>query len=78
MTSPGVARPRAPCLALDIGATKVEAAIVHVDGVRRARRERLDVDGRTDDLFDAIVELLAQRPRRRATSTSSGLAARVR
>jgi glucokinase len=42
-------------LALDIGATKVEAAIVHADGTL-ARRERL-VDEDHDDLFAAIVAM---------------------
>ncbi len=64
MTFAGVARNAPPCLALDIGATKVEAAIVHADGTL-SRRERL-VDGDHDDLFAAIVAmargLLAEEP----------------
>jgi glucokinase len=55
MTSAGVARNAPPCLALDIGATKVEAAIVHADGTL-ARRERL-IDDEHDDLFAAIVAM---------------------
>jgi glucokinase len=42
-------------LALDIGATKVEAAIVHADGTL-SRRARL-VDDDHDDLFAGIVEM---------------------
>jgi glucokinase len=64
MTSAGVARNAPPCLALDIGATKVEAAIVHADGTL-ARRERL-IDDDHDDLFAAIVamarDVLASEP----------------
>jgi glucokinase len=52
-------------LALDIGATKVEAAIVHADGTL-SRRARLVDDDHHDDLFAAIVEMardvLAQEP----------------
>jgi predicted NBD/HSP70 family sugar kinase len=40
MTFAGVARNAPPCLSLDIGATKVEVAIVHADGTL-SRRERL-------------------------------------
>jgi glucokinase len=53
MSFAGVARNAPPCLALDIGATKVEAAIVHADGTL-ARRARL-IDDDHDDLFAAIV-----------------------
>jgi glucokinase len=45
------------CLALDIGGTKVEVAIVAPDG-SLIRRERLNVAERTADLFDAIVALV--------------------
>jgi glucokinase len=55
MTFAGVARNAPPCLALDIGATKVEAAIVHADGTL-SRRARL-VDDDHDDLFAGIVEM---------------------
>jgi glucokinase len=55
MTFAGVARNAPPCLALDIGATKVEAAIVHADGTL-TRRERL-VDDDHHDLFAAIVAM---------------------
>jgi glucokinase len=65
MTFAGVARNAPPCLALDIGATKVEAAIVHADGTL-SRRARLVDDDHHDDLFAAIVEMardvLAQEP----------------
>ena len=56
MTDVGVARNAPPCLALDIGATKVEAAIVDPDGTLRSRTRINDVDHH-DDLFGAIVEL---------------------
>jgi glucokinase len=56
MTFAGVARNAPPCLALDIGATKVEAAIVHADG-SLSRRERLVDDDHHDDLFAAIVAM---------------------
>ena len=55
MTDAGAANLAAPCLALDIGATKVEAAIVHADGTL-SRRARL-VDDDHDDLFAGIVEM---------------------
>jgi glucokinase len=55
MTFAGVARNAPPCLALDIGATKVEGAIVHADGTL-SRRERL-VDDDHQDLFAAIVAM---------------------
>jgi glucokinase len=45
------------CLALDIGGTKVEVAIVAPDG-SLIRRERLNVVERTADLFDATVALV--------------------
>jgi glucokinase len=56
MTFAGVARNAPPCLALDIGATKVEAAIVHADGTL-SRRVRLIDDDHRDDLFAAIVRM---------------------
>ena len=46
-----------PCLALDIGATKVEAAVVSRDGVV-VRRERLDVKAAGAQLFEEISEML--------------------
>ncbi len=55
MTFGGVARNAPPCLALDIGATKVEVAVVHADG-SLAHRNRL-VDDDHHDLFAAIVEM---------------------
>jgi glucokinase len=56
MTFAGEARNAPPCLALDIGATKVEAAIVHADGSLTRRARLVDEDHR-DDLFSAIVEM---------------------
>lgn len=56
MTSVGGARRASPCLALDIGATKIEAAIVAPDGTIE-RRLRLDVAANASDLFDALVDL---------------------
>jgi len=56
MTAPGGAHRASPCLALDIGATKVEAAIVSTDGTLH-RRHRLNVADHASDLLDAIVTL---------------------
>lgn len=58
MTPPGAAS-AAPCLALDIGGTKAEAALVNVDGVM-LHRERLDVKASGENLFEDIVKLLAR------------------
>jgi glucokinase len=57
MTDVEDARSASSCLALDIGGTKVEAAVVAPDG-SLFRRERLNVAERTADLFDAIVALV--------------------
>ena len=57
MTDVGVARNAPPCLALDIGATKVEAALVRADGLIDVR-ERLLVAEHADDLFTAIVAMM--------------------
>jgi glucokinase len=56
MTDVGEARHAPPCLALDIGATKVEAALVERDGTTRARSCISDADHH-DDLITAIIEL---------------------
>jgi glucokinase len=56
MTDVGEARHAPPCLALDIGATKVEAALVERDGTLRARSRISDADHH-DDLIAAIIEL---------------------
>jgi glucokinase len=56
MTDAGEARHAPPCLALDIGATKVDAAIVERDGTLRARSRISDADHH-DDLISAIIEL---------------------
>ena len=52
----GDARRASPCLALDIGASKVEAAVVTSEGVITSR-ERLDVNQHSGDLFDAVADL---------------------
>jgi glucokinase len=56
MTPLGVARNAPPCLALDIGATKIEAAIVDGDGTLRARSRINDADHH-EDLAAAVIEL---------------------
>jgi glucokinase len=53
----GVAKNAAPCLALDIGGTKVEAAVIDSAGVVLAR-ERLCVAEQEGGLFESIVGLL--------------------
>jgi len=47
-----------PCLALDIGGTKAEAAVVAHDGTV-LRRQRVDVPAAGADLFEAIGAMLA-------------------
>jgi len=56
MTDVGAARNAPPCMALDIGATKVEAALVARDGTLRARSRISDADHH-DDLITGIIEL---------------------
>ena len=56
MTDVGEARHAPPCLALDIGATKVEAALVERDGTTRARSCIGDADHH-DDRISAIIDL---------------------
>ena len=58
MTPPGVAT-AAPCLALDIGGTKVDAALVTREGIV-LRRLRLDVRASGEDLFEDITRMLAR------------------
>ena len=58
MTPAGAAAAAVPCLALDVGATKVDAAIVTPEGVIE-RRERLLVADAGDDLFGAIEAMVA-------------------
>jgi glucokinase len=53
----GGARRASPCLALDIGASKVEAGIVTSDGVI-VERDRLDVAEHSSDLFGAVADLV--------------------
>jgi glucokinase len=59
MTPTGDAHRASPCLAIDIGATKVEAAFVTADG-EIERRARLDVADHRDNLFDALVRLVEE------------------
>jgi glucokinase len=56
MIAVGGARRASPCLAIDIGATKVEVAIVAPDGTIETRA-RLDVAQHQADLFGALVEM---------------------
>ena len=58
MTPTGAADPAAPCLALDIGATKVDAALVGADGTLSSRRRLLVADA-GDDLFAAVRDMVA-------------------
>jgi glucokinase len=55
MNDTGGARDASPCLALDIGASKVDVAVVDHDGTINSRG-RIDVSAQGSDLFDAIVE----------------------
>ena len=57
MTPTGTAEPAVPCLALDIGATKVDAALVGADGTLTSRQRLLVADA-GDDLFSAVRELV--------------------
>jgi len=56
MTGAGGARGASPCLALDVGATKVDVALV-LPGGSIERRARLDVAQHEGDLIDALVAL---------------------
>lgn len=47
-----------PCLALDVGGTKIEAGLVDPDGSIRSR-ERVSTN-QAGDLFEAVVDLLAR------------------
>ncbi|MBW4029851.1 MAG: ROK family protein [Acidobacteria bacterium] len=71
MTVPGAAH-AAPCLALDIGGTKAEAAVVTREGIL-LRRARIDVKESGDRLFARIAELL-ERVRAGDDVTSLGVA----
>jgi glucokinase len=57
MIDAGVADNAIPCLALDIGGTKVEGAVVDRDGNVLAR-QRINVAEHKDHFFDSIVDLL--------------------
>lgn len=59
MMTDGVALDASPCLALDIGATKIEGALVQPDGTVR-NRERLVVRELGDDLITPIVAMLGR------------------
>jgi glucokinase len=54
MNDIGGALGASPCLALDIGASKVDVAVVERDGLILSRG-RVDVSAHHSDLFDAIV-----------------------
>jgi glucokinase len=54
MTAVGDARRESPCVAIDIGATKVEVALVSPEGDLR-RRVRLAVADHEANLFESIV-----------------------
>ena len=71
MTPLGVA-PTTPCLALDIGGTKVEAAVVTREGVI-LRRDRIDVKESGSALFEEVVALL-ERVRSRDVVSALGVA----
>lgn len=57
MTVVGDALSASPCLAVDIGASKVDVAVVEPDGSIIARA-RLEVVDHAEKLFDGIVELV--------------------
>ncbi|MGB8180242.1 MAG: ROK family protein [Acidimicrobiales bacterium] len=56
MNDTGGARDASPCLALDIGASKVDVGVVDRDGTIHSRR-RVDVVAHRSDLFEAIVNI---------------------
>jgi glucokinase len=56
MNDTGGARDASPCLALDIGASKVEIAVIDSGGTIHSRA-RIEVSNHRSDLFDAIVEM---------------------
>jgi glucokinase len=55
MNDTGGARDASPCLALDIGASKVDVAVVDRSGSIHSRA-RIEVSAHRSDLFEAIVE----------------------
>jgi len=57
MTAAGIAATAIPCLAIDIGASKVDVALVSVDGAV-LRRGRMEVAPNSAHLFEAICELV--------------------
>lgn len=57
MTTAGIATMAIPCLAIDIGASKVDVALVSSDGVVLTRG-RMEVAPNSDHLFEAICELV--------------------
>ncbi|MFY9783776.1 MAG: ROK family protein [Acidimicrobiales bacterium] len=59
MNSIGDAHSASPCLAVDVGASKVDAAIVSRDGTLTNRR-RLEVSEHVEDLFEALVSLVRE------------------
>jgi len=57
MTAVGIARGAIPCLALDIGASRVEAALVSPDGTI-VRRERREIRAMKESIFAEIVAMI--------------------
>ncbi|MHB1087495.1 MAG: ROK family protein [Acidimicrobiales bacterium] len=57
MTFAGIAEKTIPCLAIDIGASKVEVGLVDGRG-EVTRRARLEVPSNAERLFDAIIDLV--------------------
>ena len=57
MTTLGDATRASPCLALDIGASKVEVAVVSGDGTVNGS-ERVDVGANQPHLFDTIIDVV--------------------
>ncbi len=55
MTGTGASPSAPPCLAIDIGATKVDLALVYPDGTIELRN-RVATRAHPDDLFEAIAE----------------------
>jgi len=68
MTDVGAARNAPPCMALDIGATKVEAALVARDGTLRARSRISDADHHDDLITGSSNCHGASCPKDRSTS----------
>jgi glucokinase len=59
MIAPGGALSASPCLAIDIGASKFDAAVVARDGTF-VRRQRMEVSPDTGDLFAGLASLVRE------------------